>query len=346
MQNIYKILLFQIVLCTSVFGQIGNYYSTITLQDSALQLKDKLSQLIAVSHTTSLSYTPGVWNTLKIADLNPDNSNEVILVYGYDVSSNVTIYDRTRGVNNNGGSNLQWNREHVYAKALGTPNLNESGPGSDAHHIRPADVQFNGIRGNKKFGDNTGNATVNPNQTFYPGDEWKGDVARMMMYMYVRYGNRCLPNNVGDGVKTISRIDDMIDLFILWHEQDPVSDLEVQRNNQIARNQGNRNPFIDHPEYVAKIWRTATPPEDPDLASSFVCQTAFSVYPNPAQATVNIFSNHGEAYVYTMSDAMGRIVFSGDQSTAVIDLSNHQNGTYILQVVGERNTKTMKIVKQ
>ncbi len=81
----------------------------------------------------------------------------------------------------------------VYPKAKGTPNLGTSGPGADGHHLRPSDVAFNSDRGSTKFSNGTGNAG-NQNNGWYPGDEWKGDVARIMMYMYLRYGDQCLAN--------------------------------------------------------------------------------------------------------------------------------------------------------
>ena len=86
----------------------------------------------------------------------------------------------------NGGGQGDWNREHTYPKSLGNPNLGSSGPGSDSHHLRPSDVGYNSQRGNLKFTDGSGNSG-NVSGGWYPGDEWKGDIARMMMYMYLRY---------------------------------------------------------------------------------------------------------------------------------------------------------------
>ena len=82
--------------------------------------------------------------------------------------------------------------------------LRHGRPGADAHHLRAADVQRNGDRGSEKFTAGSGNSRDITSSTWYPGDEWKGDVARMMMYMYLRYGNRCLPKNVGVGTAVAS----------------------------------------------------------------------------------------------------------------------------------------------
>ncbi|GAA4272311.1 endonuclease [Aquimarina gracilis] len=237
----------------SGFSQVPAYYSDVNLTSSGEALQNELSAKITNTHTTFLTYTPGVWDALKQADLDPSNASKVVLVYGYnDTDGNLTT-DRTRGVNNNGGGSTDWNREHVYPRSLGNPNLGSEGPGSDAHHLRPADVQRNSSRGNRKFADGSGNSGATAQGHWYPGDEWKGDVARMMMYMYLRYGNRCLPKNVGVGSAAASD-SNMLQLFLEWNAEDPVSQLELQRNPILENIQGNRNPFIDNPAFATQIW--------------------------------------------------------------------------------------------
>src|SRR5690606_1528595 len=126
---------------------------------------------------------------------------------------------RRRNKNSDGGgASCEWNREHTYPKSLGTPNLGTTGPGADAHHLRAADVQRNGDRGSEKFTAGNGNSGDMTSSTWYPGDEWKGDVERMVMYMYVRYGNRCLPKNVGIG-DAVATDSNMIDLFLQWNAE-------------------------------------------------------------------------------------------------------------------------------
>ncbi|WP_428743414.1 endonuclease [Tenacibaculum sp.] len=233
-------------------SEVSEYYKDIDFTLTGSSLKDALSVTIANTHTTSLSYTPGVWDVLKQSDLDPTDNSKVVLIYGYDDNDGNYVTDRTRDKNANGGNIGDWNREHVYAKALGDPNLGTSGPGADAHHLRPSDVTFNSQRSNKLFAAGSGNAgDVSGN--WYPGDEWKGDVARMMMYMYVRYGNQCLPKNVAVGSVAASD-SNMVTLLLQWNAEDPVSDLEIQRNNVVANAQGNRNPFIDNPYLATVIW--------------------------------------------------------------------------------------------
>ncbi|MGB3466884.1 MAG: endonuclease, partial [Cyclobacteriaceae bacterium] len=248
-----KFLLLLLLVSQSLFAQIPAYYDDVDLSLTGQSLMNELSAKVSSTHNTNLSYTPGVWNALKSTDLDPANVSKVILVYGYNDSDGVTNTDRTRNVNNNGGGSTDWNREHVYPKSLGNPNLGTSGPGADAHHLRPADVSRNSSRGSRKFADDSGSSGVTGNGYWYPGDEFKGDVARMMMYMYIRYGNRCLPKNVGVGASPASD-NNMVELFLEWNAEDPVSQLELQRNPILENLQGNRNPFIDNPSLATSIW--------------------------------------------------------------------------------------------
>lgn len=234
------------------------YYNDVDLNLTGLTLKTALANKITLTHTNNLDYTPDVWNASMITDVNPDNASQVLLIYGYSASGNTS---RTRGINDNGGSVGEWNREHVFANSRGTPDLDQGGidgpPYADAHNLRPCDVSTNSSRGNKFFATGSGNSGA-VTGGWYPGDEWKGDVARIVMYMYLRYGSRALPTNIGVG-SSASTPDDMIDLFLQWNADDPVSTIEVQRNTYHGNTsntyaQGNRNPFIDNPRLATRIW--------------------------------------------------------------------------------------------
>ncbi|UGU14946.1 endonuclease [Sinomicrobium kalidii] len=234
-----------------LLAQVPAYYNGTDISQTGNNLKNELAALITQTHTTNLSYTPGVWEALKQTDLDPGNPENVLLIYGYNDNDGNLQTDRTRDKDSNGGSTGDWNREHVFAKSLGNPNLGTSGPGADAHHLRASDVSMNSSRGNLPFEDASGNAR-RINNSWYPGDEWKGDVARMIMYMYLRYGDRCLPSAVGVGAQTYSS--DMMDVFLEWNAEDPVSQYERNRNNILENIQGNRNPFIDNPVFATSIW--------------------------------------------------------------------------------------------
>ena len=255
------IVLFSFTLTLSSLAQ-QNYYDGLDLFLTGLDLKNILSDKIIDTHTNLLDYTPDTWNASMSTDFNPINSSEILLIYGYENGTDGDITnDREREIDNNGGGVGQWNREHTFPRSLANPDLDQGGTNqtanSDAHNLRPSDVQRNGLRGNKLFTDGSGNSST-VGSYWYPGDEWRGDVARIIMYMYLRYGSQCLPTYVGIGDSS-NTPDDMIDLFLEWNAEDPVSDVEIQRNDfhENTSNyeaQGNRNPFIDNPRLATRIW--------------------------------------------------------------------------------------------
>lgn len=219
------------------------YYNQVNLQLTGNQLKNQLAATITNTHTTTISYSQ-LKELMKTSDVDPDVAGNLLLIYGSQSSG---THQRSRSI---GGS---WNREHVYAKSKGTPNLGTSGPGADGHHLRPADISLNSTRGSLLFDDGIGAMAQKTSRGgWYPGDEWKGDVARILMYMYVRYKDRCKPLNITYGPSTIAS--DFPDILLKWNVEDPISNFEIQRNNIVANKQGNRNPFIDNPYLATVIW--------------------------------------------------------------------------------------------
>ena len=268
-----KLLLLLFITSFSVSFSQETYYNDVDLQLTGIALKEALATKIISTHSNPLSYTPGVWEASKITDKDTDAS-KVVLIYGWE---NGTDSDNTndRSRNNtfqdgSSSSSMLWNREHVFSKSLAIPSLvtDNPGPGTDAHNLRPADKNRNSERNNYKFTLGSGNSnrssvTYNgpdgpETRGWYPGDEWKGDVSRIIMYMYLRYGDQCLPTNVGVGDNQFTP-DEMIDLFLKWNIEDPVSDFEKVRNTYHENTsntyaQGNRNPFIDNPFLATRIW--------------------------------------------------------------------------------------------
>jgi len=191
------------------------------------------------------------WDALIDTDEDPDNPNNFLLIYTGRSLPKTAEYPL-------------WNREHVWAKShgdFGTAN----GPGTDLHHLRPADVSVNSTRSNKDFDvggseDSEAIGNYTDSDSWEPRDEVKGDIARMIFYMAVRYeGNDSYVDlEVVEGVNTgINKEPEHGNLTVLkqWNLSDPVSDFERHRNDVIYTDwQGNRNPFIDHPEWVDYIW--------------------------------------------------------------------------------------------
>ncbi|WP_209648669.1 endonuclease [Kibdelosporangium banguiense] len=225
-----------------------DYYRTAAGKTGAA-LKSALHQII--SNNSRLSYDQ-VWNALKVTDQDPNNANNVILLYS----------GRSQSKSSNGGNPDDWNREHVWAKSHGDFGT-ATGPGTDIHHLRPEDVSVNAARGNKDF-DMGGSAvsqapgSYTDADSFEPRNAVKGDVARMIFYMAVRYdggdgfADLEMNNSVNNGSRpNIGRQS----VLLQWNAQDPPDTFEKRRNQVIYDTyQHNRNPFIDHPEWAAQIW--------------------------------------------------------------------------------------------
>ncbi|MEU4689147.1 endonuclease [Actinoplanes sp. NPDC023714] len=213
-------------------------------------LKNALHTIISTNVTT-ISYD-AVWNALKVTDQDPSNAANVVLLYS-GISRSKTL---------NGGNSGNWNREHVWAQShgdFGTGN----GPGTDLHHLRPEDVTINATRGNKDF-DTGGSAVSGASGNYTDADSWeprnavKGDVARMIFYMAVRYegGDGFADLEVNNSVSNGSHpYLGKLSTLLTWNSQDPPDAAERNRNQVIYSSyQHNRNPFIDHPEWVNSIF--------------------------------------------------------------------------------------------
>ena len=224
----------------------GYYDSAQGLSGEAL--KNELHDIISVQRTISYS---AVWEALKVTDQDPNNSSNVRLFYS----------QVSRAKSANGGNTGQWNREHVWPQSHGDFGTS-AGPGTDLHHLRPEDVQVNGTRGNKDF--DTGGSTVSncsscltDGDSFEPPNAVKGDVARMVMYMAVRYegGDGFADLEANNQVNGSTPYLGKISVLLKWHAQDPPSSAEQRRNYIIdSQYQGNRNPFIDHPEWAQSVF--------------------------------------------------------------------------------------------
>lgn len=331
----------------SCLAQIPEYYSSINFNETGDELKEQLTILVTETHTTELVYTPDVWNALKQADLDPENPENVLLIYGYNDSDTQLFNDRTRDKDlscHTSSCTGKWVREHVFPRSLGDPNLEFEGPGSDAHHLRAIDSQMNNDRSNREFADGSGNASVLGNGYFYPGDEWKGDVARMIMYMYVRYQDQCLPIAVGVGSTEYSPFADMPDIFLEWNAEDPVSPYEMNRNTVLQSMQGNRNPFIDNPYLATIIWNGPQAQDMWGLLSSATYQASeIVVYPTLTTGIVNIANFDSPSYTVSVYNNLGQQVqFTTSGNT--VDIGTNAKGMYHMVISEGTSSKTFKVI--
>ncbi len=329
----------------SIFAQIPTYYQSIDFTQTGQDLQEDLSNLITATHTHELVYTPEVWDALRLSDLDPENQQNVFLIYGYDDQDEDFVNDRTRNKYascHTSSCDGKWVREHVFPKSLGNPSFGNEGPGSDAHSIRSVDYHWNNSRSNRKFTYGEGNSHITNNGLFYPGDEWKGDVARMMMYMHIRYAERCKATYVGTSSFTYHA--EMPDIFLQWNADDPVSEHELVRNEVLQDRQGNRNPFIDNPYLATVIWggpEAENTWSEMNISEEILAET--KVYPNPSSGIFNLKSNK---IIQTISifDLTGRKIFSQNnyQNDFQLNLENLQTGVYIALIEYADKTKETK----
>lgn len=291
----------ELIIDTGYYAEVSGYGQV---------LKGSLHELLRTTHTTKYSYD-ALWTQLPYTDEDPNNPNNLIEIYtGWSVPKS-----------NAGGGTTQWNREHTWSKSHG--DFGETRPaGTDLHHMRPCDATVNSAKSNRDF-DNGGTLYIDASppagydgntgcysstNTWEPRDEDKGDVARMMMYMAVRYEgtDTGFDLELVDATNTSGPNYGKLSTLLAWHVQDPPDAREMQRNERIYERQGNRNPFIDRPQYAAMIW--APMPQSPQNIS----QTGFrAVWSTPISASryhlqvatdslfINVLPGYNDLNVYT-----------------------------------------------
>ena len=263
-----------------------NYYATVNSSTPAL-LRSTLHAVI--KDHTKIPYTAtgtDTWNVLELADQHPTNTTQILDLYKNAAYTKV------------GGGNTFYNREHTWPNSYGFPNDGITNyPYSDCHHLFLCDIAYNGARDNNPFLNGTASWTVyttlaNAGQgggsgPFPSTSNWgsspastppiggwqtwaarKGDVARAVMYMDVRYeggthGITGAPEpdlrltddlNLINASATGSNLSvaymGKLSVVLQWHAEDPPDAKEMAHTNAVFTYQGNRNPFVDHPEWA------------------------------------------------------------------------------------------------
>lgn len=237
-----------------------DYYAAvqteIDLGSSAQVIKTTINSTIS-SDIKSLTYAE-VWTALTYTDEDPSNTDNVILWY--------TARSQAKSTNGSGEASTNpdnWNREHSWPKSHGFPDEGQLAY-TDIHHLRPSDISVNGSRSNLDFDNSDSPLAESPgnridSDSFEPRDDIKGDVARMMFYMDTRYEGAG-SDNVNDLV-LVNRLTSAAEpnlgflcTLIAWNNADLVDASEQSRNDRIYELQGNRNPFIDNPSWVATLY--------------------------------------------------------------------------------------------
>ncbi|PWN70533.1 endonuclease I [Chryseobacterium phosphatilyticum] len=272
-----KIILFSVFAGLAHAQAPAGYYNAANGLSGA-PLKTALSSIISSGHQDK-GYN-GLWTAYKTTDIDKDYENDGSIL---DIYSEKPVgadpYKYTPGSNQCGTYSTEgncYNREHVIPQSL----FNQSSPMvADIHFIRATDGKVNGMRSNYPYGK-VGSATFTSKNgsklgsssssgysgtVFEPIDEFKGDVARMIFYFVTRYESKLssfasgnmLGSSAFPGLQTWE-----LNTLLAWHNQDPVSQAEIKRNNASYTYQGNRNPFIDNPAYVNQIWGSQQPTGD------------------------------------------------------------------------------------
>lgn len=325
----------------------AGYYSSLEGLSGAA-LKQGIQDIIANSAVVRAHSYGDVINILKTADQNPENGNQVWLIYTEQPRSK---FDYQIGSSIVG----KWNREHIYSQSRGNYgdlyNTNPdginvwaaSGPDdigaglSDAHHLRAVDGQENSSRGNRNYGVDYNGPSSNPTST------WKGDVARALFYMAIRYnGLNVVNGNPVDG--TFGQIGDLATL-LTWNHEDRSDDFEMNRNNYIYTWQQNRNPFIDYPLLADYIWGTNAGQQwFAALGNNSFTENKITLYPNPAKDYLWISGvDMGQVEIYSISGA--KLYHADFNSETKIPL-HLTSGVYMMKITSEKTTVIKKLVIQ
>lgn len=343
----------------------GSYYDNLNTDLEGSAFRAELAELITDTHTKYTSWD-GLANAFKVADADPDNNGNVIWFYtGTSVPFSAF-----------GGNPGSTNREHVWPKDGGDAFPEKSGPGSDAHHLRPTEQSLNSTRSSKNFDEvaQTSANVVKENGSsgygnsaygadalcyssgsfFYPAKGYRGATARILFYMQTRWGDHDQYNlEFVDGAgssKTIGKISTLLK----WHLEEPPTEEEIRRNEAVFGLQGNRNPFIDHPEYAAQIYcydgesynnalqQVLAESDDPygnlntavleSLAISPSTVTisvgdtyALTAVPTPSNARANVSWTSSDNTVATVSDS--GVVTAKSQGTVTITARNKDDAS-------------------
>ena len=232
-------------------GDYLPYYTGIEgLTGEALVLK--LRTIISTGFI-SVSYGDARY-VLEDSDLDPyDNNNSIRGMYNQSKIATSWI----------GQGDGAWQREHVWPNSkLGISSVDNSSrnQGSDLHNLRAIDG-INQTRSNRYFVAGIGSAKTVGAEGFYPSDKDKGDVARILLYMAVRYhflkltdNETLLRNDPSTNYTVEGAYAGMLSILLEWHIEDPVDEFERNRNEVIYQEQGNRNPFIDHEDLFEPVY--------------------------------------------------------------------------------------------
>ena len=311
------------------------------------ELKQALQDIIADPTLVRAQTYADVIDILKEADQNPENSNEVWLVYSEEGRPKLDLQTSSNNTN-------KWNREHTFPRSRGgfgdieedqisdgidifwTTKADSLRHGnSDAHALRAADASENSSRGNKHYGEYNG-----PSGTL---GSFKGDVARSVLYMEIRYNGLQVvsgfPALVFPATGDLGDLDTLLD----WHRNDPPDDFEMNRNNVVYNWQKNRNPFIDQPLLVEYIWGINVGDVwNQSLSIDENERLDIAMYPNPTNGRIYFSDLHSATKIEVFS-IDGKLLKHFNTIEDYIDL-DLASGLYMLKLINNNRSVVKKII--
>ena len=243
---IFSIFAVAVISNANTVNAATTYYDKISDTETGATLKQSLRTLVTTTHTNKTSYDDCKDPSIVAKTDGNEDSSQIVLFWS-DIEVDVA-WD----------SGKTWNREHVWPQSQGW--FETSGAGADLHHIRPSDPSVNSSHNNNPYGiveedayctTSATNGSIKTdakckNGYFEPSDNKKGDTARIIFYLLVRYSE--------SDSYSITSVAESMEMLLEWNELDPVDASEERRNDAVQKIQGNRNPFIDNSEYADLIW--------------------------------------------------------------------------------------------
>ncbi|WP_310558950.1 endonuclease [Flavobacterium sp.] len=351
-----KLLLTAFLFSIISFAQIPNgYYTTAT--GTGYTLKTQLYNIIKGHFDRGYD---GLYVTYQTSDRDYyyENDGTILDMYSENPTGADPYNYSTSDIKRCGNYSKEgdcYNREHIIPQSVfgeNTPMV------SDAHFIPPTDGVVNNIRSNLPHGivSTVSKTTLNKSKlgssgvagysgtVFEPIDEFKGDIARMYFYFATRYENTVAGYSYTMFNKTSNQVftEAFLNMLVTWHEQDPVNAREIARNNAIYARQNNRNPYIDHPEWVRAIWGSALGKE---IFGNLLANV--SVYPNPSKSNKINIETESELDKIQLITINGQMVQKIDHPKAnqkVYTLENLKQGVYFLKLDSFNKSMTKKVI--
>lgn len=370
-----------LILSIFAFAQIPNGYYNSAQGLESYQLKTALHNIIKDFNVRSYAALKDLYQHSNskngFKDKYYENDGTVLDVYSENPNgSDPYNFDPGDPMGSGNTEGAAFNREHLIPQSY----FNQEVPmRNDAFHIWPVDSKVNGWRDNYPHGNvangnsasacNSGGTNLpcktlngslkgkftenNSITVFEPIDEFKGDIARAYFYFATCYQNRMSDfynssnaevKAMFDGSNDHVFDDDFLDMLIQWHIMDPVSQRELDINDLIYYNhQGNRNPFIDHPEFVQLIWGGEMSTDD----INYQQRNDVLVYKSSKnEVTLKLQNPEKTLEKISVYDLSGRLIKqqsnNGFQNEVKVHLN--QKGVYIIKAEGKKLEFNTKVV--